>query len=119
VLVCDFLQARWITSVLPPKQLEYAIKLVLVGGAVGLSAAVLMVLGYVLRSPTFGWTGVCGCGGGAAGVGGWVGGHFWRGGVVCCSADSAGLHSGPKQRYGCCCSADGSWICTALVPLWV
>jgi len=50
-------QARWIKSVLPPKQLAYAIRLVLVSGAVAVSAVVLLVLGYVLRSPTFGWTG--------------------------------------------------------------
>lgn len=49
--------ARWIKSVLPPKQLAYAIRLVLVSGAVAVSAVVLLVLGYVLRSPTFGWTG--------------------------------------------------------------
>jgi hypothetical protein len=51
------LQARWIKSVLPPKQLEYAIWLVLATGSVALSGLVLLVLGYVLRSPTLGWTG--------------------------------------------------------------
>lgn len=43
---------------LPPKQLEYAIWLVLSTGSVALSGLVLLVLGYVLRSPTLGWTGV-------------------------------------------------------------
>jgi hypothetical protein len=51
------LQARWIKSVLPPKQLEYAIWLVLATGSIALSGLVLLVLGYVLRSPTLGWTG--------------------------------------------------------------
>jgi hypothetical protein len=35
--------------------------LVLLGGACGLAGMVLMVLGYVLRSPTFGWTGAACC----------------------------------------------------------
>jgi hypothetical protein len=34
--------------------------LVLLGGACGLAGMVLMVLGYVLRSATFGWTGATG-----------------------------------------------------------
>lgn len=51
-------QARWIKPVLPPKQLEYAIWLVLATGSVALSGLILLVLAYVLRSPTLGWTGV-------------------------------------------------------------
>lgn len=63
-------QAQWVKALLPPKQLAYAIRLVLVTGALGLSAVVLLVLGYVLRSPTFGWTGgfvLAGGGGGRQG----------------------------------------------------
>lgn len=51
------LAVRWVKALLPPRQFEYATRLVLLGGACGLAGLVLMMLGYVLRSPTFGWTG--------------------------------------------------------------
>ncbi|KAF6258860.1 Oligosaccharyl transferase STT3 subunit-domain-containing protein [Scenedesmus sp. NREL 46B-D3] len=51
------LGVRWVRSLLLPRQFEYATRLVLLGGACALAGVVLMVLGYVLRSPTFGWTG--------------------------------------------------------------
>jgi dolichyl-diphosphooligosaccharide--protein glycosyltransferase len=51
------LAVRWVKSLLPPRQFEYATRLVLLGGACGLAGMVLLVLGYVLQSPTFGWTG--------------------------------------------------------------
>jgi hypothetical protein len=55
------LAVRWVKSLLPPRQFEYATRLVLLGGACGLAGMVLMVLGYVVRSPTFGWTGGACC----------------------------------------------------------
>lgn len=49
--------ASWIKALLPRRHLEYAVRLLLVGGSVTVCALVLLVLGYVLRSPTLGWTG--------------------------------------------------------------
>lgn len=47
----------WIKALLPPRQFEYATRLLLLTGAGVVSGLVLLVLGYVLRSATFGWTG--------------------------------------------------------------
>lgn len=58
VMHCALL-VRWIKALLPPRQFEYASRLLLTTGAGVMFALVLLVLGYVLRSATFGWTGGC------------------------------------------------------------
>eukprot|EP00878_Enallax_costatus_P012429 GHUV01012980.1.p1 GENE.GHUV01012980.1~~GHUV01012980.1.p1 ORF type:complete len:746 (+),score=134.61 GHUV01012980.1:2607-4844(+) len=56
VMHCTLL-VRWIKALLPPRQFEYAARLLVTTGAGVMFALVLLVLGYVLRSATFGWTG--------------------------------------------------------------
>jgi hypothetical protein len=48
---------RYVRSMLPPKQFEAAVRLVVTGGLCVGALLVTLVLGYVVRSPTFGWTG--------------------------------------------------------------
>jgi dolichyl-diphosphooligosaccharide--protein glycosyltransferase len=48
---------RFVRGHLPPKQFEAAVKLALTGAAAAAAVLVTMVVGYVVQSPTFGWTG--------------------------------------------------------------
>jgi hypothetical protein len=50
-------QARAIRALLPPKQRAAAVRYALIAAAGVATVAVLGVTGYVLRSPTLGWTG--------------------------------------------------------------
>ena len=52
------LRVRWIRALLPPKQFEAATKLVLSAGLAAFGVLFTLMLGYVLQSPTFGWTGM-------------------------------------------------------------
>ena len=51
------LGVRAARALLPPKQFDAAKQLVLTAGLVGFGVLFTLMLGYVLRSPTFGWTG--------------------------------------------------------------
>jgi hypothetical protein len=46
-------------DILPPKAYNAAKTLVLTAGVAGMSGILLLVLFYVMSSPTFGWTGTC------------------------------------------------------------
>lgn len=51
------LAIQYVKRMLPPKAFSMAVTLLLSGGAVLLAVAFTAVLGYVMASPTFGWTG--------------------------------------------------------------
>jgi hypothetical protein len=60
-LTCIVLHAalllRYVRGLLPPKQFEAAVKLAVTAAAAAAAVLVTMVVGYVVQSPTFGWTG--------------------------------------------------------------
>jgi hypothetical protein len=60
-LTCIVLHAalaiRYVRSMLPPRQFQAAVRLVLTAGLCVGALLMTLVLGYVARSPTFGWTG--------------------------------------------------------------
>jgi dolichyl-diphosphooligosaccharide--protein glycosyltransferase len=51
------LALRFVRGLLPPRQFEAAVRLALTGAAAVGAVLVTLVVGYVVRSPTFGWTG--------------------------------------------------------------
>ena len=48
---------RFVRGLLPQRQFEAAVKLALTAGAAAGAVLVTLVVGYVVKSPTFGWTG--------------------------------------------------------------
>jgi len=48
---------RFVRTTLPPRELRVVRAALLTATGAGLAAGLAMVVGYVLRSPTYGWTG--------------------------------------------------------------
>lgn len=53
------LLVRWIRATLPPAQFAAAVRMVLVLGGAVLLGGLTLVVRYVAKSPTLGWTGEC------------------------------------------------------------
>ncbi|KAI8469243.1 MAG: Oligosaccharyl transferase STT3 subunit-domain-containing protein [Monoraphidium minutum] len=57
IVLHAYLLVRWVRGLLPPKQFEAAVRLAVTGAAAAGALLVTAVVGYVVQSPTFGWTG--------------------------------------------------------------